>query len=107
MRRNCSAAISSREAISIGFRSFLLGEKSAARLLMNSHFPLLRVPVLLEIGDQRRREVAISLLACVNRHVAPELIERLLRHADGTPVTRCTDDARVGEARDDAIERRI
>src|SRR3954452_2641126 len=107
MRRNCSAAISSREAISIGFRSFLSGAKSAARLPMDSHLPLLRVPVLLEIGDQRRGEVAIGLLARINRHVAAELIERLLRHADGTPVTGCTDDARVGEACDHAIQRRI
>src|SRR5436853_407332 len=31
MRRNCSPAISSRDATSIGLRSFLLGEKSAER----------------------------------------------------------------------------
>jgi hypothetical protein len=31
IRRNCNDAISSRDAISIGFRSFLSGEKSAER----------------------------------------------------------------------------
>src|SRR4029079_9539362 len=137
MRRGCSAAISSRDAISIGFRSFLLGEKSAARFedivsplviagldpaiplrrahsciiyrdhrvrplrvgpvmtKEGSHFSLLRVPVLLEIGDQRRREMAIGLLARVDRHVAAELVERLLRDTDGTAVAGCTDDARI------------
>src|SRR5262249_54961295 len=103
MRRSCSAVISSREAISIGFRSFLLGEKSAARLLMESHFSLLRVPVLFEIGDQRGREVAIGLLARVDRHIAAELIERFLRHTKRTPVASRTHNARVGEARDDAL----
>src|SRR5689334_16814425 len=71
------------------------------------HFPLLRVPVLLEIADQRRREMAIGLLARVDGHVAAELIERLLGDTKGAPVPRRAHDAGVREARNDPRERRI
>ena len=42
-------------------------------------FAVLRVPVPLEVGDQRRAEMAIRLLARIDRAVAAEEIERLLR----------------------------
>src|SRR5215213_11549252 len=104
MRRNCSAAISSRDAISIGLRSFLSGAKSAARLLMRLNLPLLRVPVLFEIADQRGREMAIGLLACVHRHVAAEGVERFFGDAKGAPVARRADHAGACEIAHDAIE---
>src|ERR1700751_4188889 len=43
-----------------------------------SDLSVLRVPVALEIGDQRRAEVTIGLLSRVNRGEAPKQIERLL-----------------------------
>src|SRR3954464_14275949 len=109
MRRSCSAAISSRDATSIGFRSFLEGAKSAARFddAMNSHFPLLRVPVFFQIADQRRGEVAVGLLARVDRHVPAELIEGLLRDTKRAPVAGRAHDAGIRKARDHPIERRI
>src|SRR6266851_6985993 len=54
---------------------------------------LLRVPVALEVGDQGRAEVAIGLLPGIDRHVAAEEIEGLLRHAERPAVAGGTHDA--------------
>src|ERR1044072_8971715 len=71
------------------------------------HLPLLRVPVLFEIGDQRRAEVAIGLLARVDRHVAAELVERVLGHTKRATVAGRADDSSIGEPRHHAVERRV
>src|SRR5579864_4038635 len=66
-----------------------------------------RVPVALEIGDQRRREVAIGLLARVNGGVAPKRIERLLADPDGAAVADGADGPSAGEPVDDAVDRGV
>src|SRR5665213_2887073 len=58
-----------------------------------------------EIGDQRRAEMAIGLLAAIDRHVAAEHIERLLTDTKGAPVAGRADHARTGEIIDHLIER--
>ena len=50
---------------------------------------VLRVPMVFEIGDQRRAEMAIGLLAGIDRHVVAKHIERFLRDADGAAVAGC------------------
>src|SRR3954452_17229063 len=47
---------------------------------------LMRAPVLLEVADQRRAEVAPRLLAGVDAHVLPEDLERLLPDPQRAPV---------------------
>ena len=51
--------------------------------------------------------MAISLLAGIDRHVAPERVERLLADADGTPIAGGANDAGTREAVNNGIERRI
>ena len=48
--------------------------------------PVLRVPVPLEVGDQRRAEVAIGLVAGIGGAVAAEEVERLLPDATDAAV---------------------
>src|SRR5262249_30041465 len=69
-----------------------------------SDLSVLRVPVALEVGDQRRAEVTIGLLARVNRGVAPEKVERLLAHSEGAAIADRADGARACEAFDDAVD---
>src|SRR5262245_64689803 len=69
-----------------------------------SHFALGRVPVALEVGDQRRAEMAERLLARVDREIIAEHVERLLGDADGAAVAGGTDHARTGQPGDDAVD---
>src|SRR6185437_2285151 len=62
------------------------------------------VPVALEIGDQRRGEVAIGLLARIDGGVAPKRIERLLADPDGAAIADGADGAGAGEPLDDAVD---
>ena len=57
----------------------------------------MRVPLALEIGDQRRAEMAIGLIARVGGEIAAKQIERLLADADGAAVRRGADRARTGQ----------
>src|SRR4051794_5773523 len=72
-----------------------------------SALAVLRVPVALEVGDQRRAEVAIGLLAGVDGAIAAEIVERLLCHPEGAAVADRADRAGAGEAGDHALDRRI
>src|SRR5208337_4715660 len=97
--------ISSREAISIGSKVSRRGVRSApfsnspgilfpcaspARL----DFSLCRVPVFFQIRDQCRAEMAIGLLAAIDRHVAAENVERFFADAEDAPITGGADHAR-------------
>src|SRR5258708_27605178 len=66
-----------------------------------------RVPVPLEIGDQRRAEMAIGLLARIDRHIAAEGVERFLRDAEGAAIAGGAHHSRIGEAVDDSGDRSI
>src|SRR5919204_5524693 len=65
---------------------------------------VLRVPVALQIADQRRAEVAISLFARIDGEIGAESIKRLLRDANRAPVARSADHAGIGQSIDHALE---
>src|SRR6516225_4428124 len=67
----------------------------------------LRVPIALEIRDQGRAEVAIGLLARIDRAVRTEGVERLLAYAECAPVARRAHDPRSGQPRHHALDCRI
>src|SRR5215470_14649301 len=69
-----------------------------------SHLAAGGVPVALEIGDQRRAEMAERLLARIDREVIAEHVERLLGDADGAAVAGGADHSRAGEPGDHAIK---
>src|SRR3954454_25248862 len=54
---------------------------------------LVGTPVLLEVADERRAEVAGRLLAGVDRHVLPERVQRLLADPQRPPVRDADDRA--------------
>src|SRR5438046_393044 len=58
---------------------------------------LMGAPVLLEVADQRRAEVARRLLARVDRHVLAEDVERLLADPQRATVGDAGDRAGGGE----------
>ena len=60
--------------------------------------------MLLEIGDQRRAEVAVRLLAGTDREIAPEQIEWLCAHAEGAAIPDGTNGAGTGQTVDDASD---
>src|SRR5262245_24256391 len=64
--------------------------------LSSLDFPLRGVPVLFEICNEGRAEVAIGLLTAIDGHVAPECIEWFFADAKCTPVTRRANDAGTG-----------
>src|SRR5689334_5544372 len=68
---------------------------------------VLRVPVALEVRDQRRAEVAIGLLARIHCAVTAEIVERLLRHPKGAPVADRAHGAGAGQAGHDALDRGV
>src|SRR5262245_9105126 len=72
-----------------------------------SGLPALRVPIALEIGDQGRAEVAVGLLARIDREIRSEGVERLLRHPEGAPVARRAHHAGTGEPLDHPFDRRV
>src|SRR5580704_18637120 len=67
----------------------------------------MRVPLALEIGDQRRAEMTIGLVASVSGKIHPECVERLLPDAQRTAVRGGADCAGTGQSGDDAIEGRV
>src|SRR5437870_11455551 len=58
------------------------------------------IPVALEVGNQRRAETAIGLVARIGRAVAAEQVERLLSDPEGATIADRADRAGVGEAID-------
>src|SRR5215831_3119478 len=71
------------------------------RTLAPSESAILCVPMLFEIGDQRRAEMTISLLARVDGHVVAEEIERLFSHTKSAPIAGRTHGART----DNSVQR--
>src|SRR3954447_18307085 len=67
----------------------------------------LRVPVALEIGDQRRAEVTVGLLARIDREIGAEHVERLLGDAECAPVSGRAHDARAGQPLHHPLDRRV
>src|SRR5882672_6774543 len=69
--------------------------------------PRPRVPMALEIGDQRRAEMAIGLLARVDRHIGAKSVERFLGDTKGPAVACGADHPGIGEAVDHPGDRRV
>src|SRR5678815_4226274 len=67
----------------------------------------LRVPEHLEVGDQRRAEMAERLLARVQRGVLTEGVERLGRESQRAAIADRADRARPGETIDHAHDRGV
>src|SRR3954470_17183703 len=67
----------------------------------------LRVPVALEIGNQRRAEVAVGLLARIDREVGAEHVEGLLGDAERAPVSGRAHDAGTGQPVHHPLDRRL
>src|SRR5947209_6262023 len=65
------------------------------------------IPVLLQVSDQRRTEMAVGLLARIHAHVVAEQIERLLPLAQGSSVGGRVDQARAGQRIHAGLERRV
>src|SRR6201988_52050 len=55
------------------------------------------IPVLLQVRDQGRAEVAVCLFPRIDRDIAAERVERLLPGAEGAPVARGADYAGPSE----------
>src|SRR5262249_44385689 len=72
-----------------------------------SRLAVLRVPVALEIADQRRAEMAIGLLAGVDLEISAQHVERLLGYAERTAVSRSAHHARIGQSVDHALDRAV
>src|SRR5271155_5313100 len=81
----------------------LTGQDPRAR----SGLSILRVPMALEIGNQRGAEMAIGLLAAVDCHVAAKQIQRLLADADSPPVAHGAHDSGTRHRADDPLDRLI
>src|SRR5690348_1641835 len=71
-RSSCSACSASRGSVSAGSQI--------------SDAALVRIPVLLEVANERWAEVAVRLLAREGGHVLAEDVERLLCDAHAAPV---------------------
>src|SRR5262245_34282435 len=69
-----------------------------------SGLPVVRVPVPLQIGDERRAEAAIGLIACVGGAIAAEKVERFLDDAEGATVADGTDGASVRQPIDQTVD---
>src|SRR3954453_8035301 len=68
---------------------------------------LMGAPVLLEVADQRRAEVADGLLAAVGRHVLAERVERFLADAQRFAIRDAGDRAGAREVVRGALDRRV
>src|SRR3954471_12968480 len=79
-------------------RSFVNGDpaKNGENRPKRSGLAALRVPEFLEVGDQRRAEVAKRLLAGIERGVLAEGVEWLGGEAQRAPVADHADRARGG-----------
>src|SRR4029077_9027765 len=80
---------------------------SSATFRDESDLPIPGVPIALEVGDERRAEVTIGLLARVNGGIAAKEIERLLTNSEGAAVADGADGPGACEPRDNAVKRRI
>src|SRR5580698_15135 len=69
-----------------------------------SDLAIMRVPLALEIGDQRWAEMAIGLIAGVSGKIHPECVERFLPDAQRAAVRGGADRAGAGQAGDDSLE---
>src|SRR5579862_6787164 len=67
----------------------------------------MRIPLALEIGDERGTEMAIGLVASVSGKIHPECVERLLADAQCAAVRGGADRAGAGEPGDDLFEGRV
>src|SRR5438874_1620445 len=74
---------------------------------LQSWLAALRVPEAFEVRDQSRAEMAIGLLARVDRKVRAEGVERLLAHPKRAPVARRAHDPRIRQTLDYALYRCI
>src|SRR6266852_3733971 len=70
-----------------------------------SRLPIVSIPILFEIADQRRTEMAIGLLAGIHGHVAAKHVQRLLRDAEGAPVAYCAYSAGAAQRGNRALDR--
>src|SRR5579859_2593480 len=95
----CSGAVHSKRR---SFKQFVLAFCDSALDLS-----VMRVPLAFEIGDQRRAEMAIGLVARVGGKILAEQVERLLADAQRAAICGGADRARTGQPRDDAIERAV
>src|SRR6187200_106191 len=85
----------------------LLGVAGWTRALPRTHradvqskATLVGVPVLFEVANERRAEVAVRLLAAEGRHVLPKEVERLGADAQGAPVARGVHETRARQRLD-------
>src|SRR5215467_14232475 len=69
--------------------------------------PVLCVPEPLQVLNQRRAEMTLGLLAGIDRAIAAEHVERLLRDPERAPIADRADGARAGEPGDDALDRLV
>src|SRR5258705_12793837 len=72
-----------RSPASMAFRHMIDFTNRANKLRL----PIVSIPILFEIADQRRTEMAIGLLAGIHGHVAAKRVQRLLRDAQRAPVS--------------------
>src|SRR6184192_2631383 len=72
-----------------------------------SGLTVLGVPEQLEVGDQRRTEVAVGLLAGIERGVLAEQVERLGGETQRPAIADGADRARAGQPVDHASDRRV
>src|SRR5258708_39847175 len=70
-----------------------------------SRLAIVRIPILFEIADQRRTEMAIGLLAGIHGHVAAKRVQRLLRDAQRAPVAHGAHGAGAGPPGNCALDR--
>src|SRR5215472_2510917 len=66
-----------------------------------------RVPIAFKIRYQRRAEMAKSLFARIDRHVAAKYIKRLFRDAKCATIAGGADHARTGEIVHDPLQRAV
>src|SRR6266446_10540072 len=70
-----------------------------------SRLSVLSIPILFEIADQRRTEMAIGLLPGIDGHVAAKRFQRLLRDAEGAPVAHGAHGAGAAPCGNHALDR--
>src|SRR3954452_24059509 len=79
-------ARSSRATVSRSRASWRPASSSRGARSIASELAVAGIPVLLEVADQRRAEVAERLLARVGGHVGAEEVQRLLARSQRAPV---------------------
>src|SRR4051812_5700417 len=94
-----ASASESRETPNAARNRSACNERSASRgsCSTGSNSALVRIPVLLEVPDERGAQMAVRLLAAVRGHVLAKDVERLRRHAHRPPVGGSVDESRAGQ----------